>query len=159
MAQDFYSLTGAGAVTVPANTVVASTGIILAGNPKIIGTDFNGLIDSGDWIIDIANLERRRVKSIVSDTELILFKAFTNATGSAVLIVVKEDESAAVYMELTAVGDVTIDGVTVADGGIIPFGNKNDSGAPSKLIRPRIVNPGANAILVNIEYNNNNFAV
>lgn len=150
--KSFYQATLTGQ-TAPALTTTTATGDVILDKTKVIGTGFNEQIKGGDWLLDLTNLESRRVDEVVSDTELILASPFNNSVSGA-LSIVDEDISGAVYMELTAVGDITVDGVTVIDGSTVSFGNNNASSSETKLIKPRFI---TGIVVVNLEYFNNNY--
>ena len=148
MASSFYQTTGDTVVPAP-RTSAAS--ISITTNTTLTGSGFRDL-KAGDWIVDDTNSEVRRIKKVVSDTELQLYKPFSFETTTSE--VVDKDVANAVYMEIIAVGDITIDGVSRADESVTSFGNANASGDFRKTIIPRFVTGTA---VVNIEYVDNNF--
>lgn len=147
MAKDFYSETGT--FVVPAATTTAAEGALSNTSNIVIGTDLN-LLKAGDWILDIANGERRQVVKVDSDTQLTISKEFSNATANAVLDIVKAEACAAVYMSLSGSG-IVVDGVTTD---FVEFGNSNAGGSTTKFIRPRFV---TGATVVNIQYFDNTY--
>ncbi len=132
---------------------ITATGSVQSGKKVVVGTNFNEL-KSGDWILSLTSMERRRIHKVIDDNHLELHKPFLITFSPFTFDVVRAEDCKAVYMELTPTG-ATIDGFTVPDGIPVSFGNKNDSGADTKFIRPRFV---SGAAIVNLEYFNNEFA-
>lgn len=154
MAKDFYSASLTSETVPPTDATTTAAGTIVAGSKVIVGTDLDEL-NEGDWIVDIPNLERRKVLNQQSSTRIEINKPFTNATALSTLVIVRADICAAVYMQITPVGSITVDGVAVLDAAPVDFGNKNDSATSTKFIKPRIV---AGSVVVNLEYFDNEFA-
>ena len=149
MAKDFYTATLAGG-TVPASTTTTATAALTNTSTTVVGTGMDAL-SIGDWIVDIANQERRMVTAVHDATKVTISSPFSNATASAVLDIVKAEACNAVYMQLSGSG-IVVDGVTTDS---VEFGNSNSGGDTAKLIRPRFV---TGDVTVNIEYFNNTYA-
>jgi hypothetical protein len=152
MAKDFYSVTGT-IVTAPPSAVSTATAALNNTSKQIIGTNMN-VLKKGDWIVDLVNKQRRMVISVDSPTQVTVSHPFTTAVASGALNVVSND-AAAVYMLLSASGDIDVDGVTCSTA---EFGNLNNSGSTTKLIKPRFITAGAETCIVNIEFFNNTYA-
>lgn len=150
MAIDFGSKTTTGVETIPASVTSTATAALNNTSNVISGTNMDAL-KVGDWIVSIANQERRKVISVDSPTSVTIHKPFDTAVGSAALTVVKADACAAVYMKLSGSG-IVVDGVTTDE---VEFGNVNNGGDSNKFIKPRFVN---GTVTWNIEYFNNTYA-
>lgn len=152
MADDntFYTVTGP--ETVPAKITLPGLISFEADKTTITGTNFRRDLNHGDWLVDLTNNELRQVKTINSNTEAVLFVAFSN-TGTTSDIVTKE-ASAVIYMELTGVGDALMNGTgNLRDGVPYSDGQPNDAGSAKKLVKPKIITSGT--VDVNLTYISN----
>lgn len=92
------------------------TGTITAYNNRIVGsgTDFIGEIQVGDYIYSKAQNAFRQVKAIMSDTELIIDRAFGSAISAATLYITPKTGYSEVSAIVTAAGAGEIDGISFA---------------------------------------------
>lgn len=146
--------------TVPKST--AGTGTISTnggGDNQYIqgsGTSFLTELNRGAWIWDTDNDELRKVKEIISDTELVIFGSFTNTFSAIDLKYISKDDSQIIYLEIDNTGgsDTTIDGVTLKSDKVFTDGQP-DNNSESRLCLPRVVDGATSDCTVTLTYNRN----
>lgn len=129
---------------------ISSEGNIVSGT----NTFFTIQLESGDWIVDSSG-NSAQVRTVVDDTTLEVYGT-SNVSGS--LEIVKGDNAKNLFLGVKnkAGADITIDGVTVADGDSKVFGQQNSAGYRRKFVAPKFINNSAEGqILINIERNTN----
>lgn len=123
---------------VPASTTwtgtVSTNGTTVTGS----GTAFLTEIQRGAWLWNKAQHEVRRVVDIVSDTEMIIDRAFSAELSGANFEGVSKDDAKVVYMEIENTGGTatTIDNVALASGSTFTNGRPNPRGEVRKFCEP-----------------------
>ena len=160
MARDTYFVLTA-KDTVPKST--SGSGTISTNGVNVVsqyitgsGTSFQTESERGAWIWDTDNDELRKVKEVISDTELVVFGSFTNEFSAISLKYISKDDAQIIFMEVDNTGGsaTTIDGVALGSAKVFTDGQP-DNNSVARLCLPRVVDGATSNCTVTLTYNRN----
>lgn len=145
----FYAM--AAKDTVPASTTKTGTIATLGINVTGAGTAFRSELKLGDWIVDLAQDEVRKVMNIRSDTFLTIDSAFTIDLAALTALVVVRSRAKMISITNAGGADGDVDGVALVSGETVSFPKSNKNPDGKDFIDPLIVDPTGTTIKVLIQ--------
>lgn len=137
--------------TVPASVAKTGTIDIAAGSKNVVGTStaFKSELKPGDWIVDLAQDECRKVMDIRDDEFLTIDSAFTGAVVGIALVVTR---SRAKQVSVANVGGAngTSDGANIVPAQTLNYGKADKNPDGKDFIDPIIVDPTGTTIQIEI---------
>jgi len=137
--------------TVPSSTSITATstdtqGIYVAGT----GTSFLSEVQRGDYFVDLANDEVRKIVAVKSDTSLEIESPFTADSTIASPVIVENPKNIYIEVENTGGSATTINGVAFNNGAVETFGRPTTKGQRRFLTTPIVVDGATSTCKVNL---------